>query len=330
MAPELNVLISSAGRRVALLRIFRDTLRELGVSGRVLAADVSAASAAFHVADESFLVPRCTDPAFVPAMLEACLERGVGMVIPTIDPELEVYAQHREVFAEAGITVCVSSSDVTRIGSDKVQTHGWLQGEGFPSARQAAPEEVLAGTRDWSYPLLVKPRRGSASIGVAVVRDADALARATDDGDLVVQTISPGIEYTIDVLVDREGRCVCAVPRRRLEIRYGESHKGVTVRSPELEDLASRIGHALPGAYGALNVQVMLDEGSGRAEVIEINPRFGGGFPLSHGAGAAFPRWMIEERLGLPSTARRDGWKDGVVMLRYDEAVFVSREEAGL
>jgi carbamoyl-phosphate synthase large subunit len=330
VAPELNVLISSAGRRVGLLRIFRETLRELGVGGRVLAADASAASAAFHDADEAFVVPRCSDPAFVPAMLDACRTHRVGMVIPTIDPELEIYAEHRDEFAAAAVTVCVSAPEVTRIGADKVRTHEWLASEGFPVPKQASAAEVLSNGGGWRFPLMVKPRRGSASIGVGVVRDAQELARAADDGDLVVQTISPGVEYTIDLLTDRTGRCVCAVPRRRVETRYGESHKGITVRSPELEDLAARICEALRGAYGALNVQVMVDEASGRHEVIEINPRFGGGFPLSHAAGAAFPRWLIEERLGLPSTARSDGWEDGIVMLRYDEAVFVSRPEAGL
>ncbi len=330
MAPELNVLISSAGRRVALQRIFRDALGELSLSGRVLAADASAASSAFHAADEAILVPRCTDPEFVPAMLEVCRTHRVGMVIPTIDPELEIYAQHRDAFAGAGTIVCVSAPEVTRIGADKVHTHTWLESEGFPTARQATPGEVVAQPARWTFPLIVKPRRGSASVGVALVHDTDDLTRATGRGEYVVQTISPGREHTVDILADRGGRCVCAVPRRRVETRHGESSKGMTVRSATLEDLAARICETLPGAYGALNVQVMFDEKSGRVEVIEINPRFGGGFPLSHEAGASFARWLIEEALELPSTARSDGWREGVVMLRYDEAVFVSRERAGL
>jgi carbamoyl-phosphate synthase large subunit len=101
--------------------------------------------------------------------------------------------------------------------------------------------------------------------------------------------------------------------------------KGVTVRSPRLESLAASVCDALPGAFGAVTVQVFVDGDTetGRASVIEINPRFGGGYPLSQAAGADFPRWLLEEAAGLPSTAAPDRWRDGLVMLRYDAAVFV-------
>lgn len=324
----MNVLISSAGRRVALLRLFREALRGLGLDGRVFAADMSAASSAYHEADRSFLVPPCNDPNFVPAVLDLCREAQVSLVVPTIDPELEIYAAQRERFLSAGVTVAVSTPAVTQIGADKAETHRWLVRAGFPTVEQATVAEVLEDPERWRFPLMVKPRRGSSSIGVGVVADREELSRATSGGEFVVQTISTGIEYTIDLLAARDGRCVCAVPRRRVETRHGESSKGMTVRLPVLEDLGIRICESLPGAYGALNVQIMLDD-EGRCEVIEINPRFGGGFPLSNEAGATFPRWMIEELAGVPSTASRD-WQDEVVMLRYDDAVFVPRKGAGL
>ena len=192
----------------------------------------------------------------------------------------------------------------------------------------------------WPFPLITKPRFGSASEGVSLVRNTAELellvardeARAPlidgRPGDMVVQTIAPGDEYTIDVLVDRSGQCLCAVPRRRLEVRGGEVSKAVTVRSEALINLAFGMAKALPGAYGVLNFQVFADEGTGELAVIEINPRFGGGFPLSHRAGANFARWLLEDVRNLPSTATADGWRDGVVMLRYDAAVFVDQSQA--
>ena len=130
------------------------------------------------------------------------------------------------------------------------------------------------------------------------------------------------------LLVDRSGQCLCAVPRRRLEVRGGEVSKAVTVRSETLIDLAFGMVKALPGAYGVLNFQVFAEEETGKLAVIEINPRFGGGFPLTHRAGADYARWLLEDLQGLPSTASADGWRDGLVMLRYDAAVFVDQTQA--
>lgn len=319
---SFNVLISSAGRRVALGRIWRRTLAELGLDGALLAADASPLSPAYHDADRAFTVPRAADAGFTGAMLELCRRETVALIVPTNDLELAVYAENRGRFAESGTTVAISAPEVVEIGADKALTNAWLTGNGFPTVRQSTPK----GAAGWDYPLLVKPRRGSASIGVGVVRDAAELAATTREGDFVVETIAPGVEYTIDVLADRAGRCVCAVPRRRLEVRSGESSKGVTARCPALEELCARICEALPGAYGPLTMQVMVDEVTGGMAVIEINPRFGGGYPLTWEAGGRYPRWIVEEILGLPSTASADAWREGLVMLRYDEAVFVERD----
>jgi carbamoyl-phosphate synthase large subunit len=327
---RFNVLISSAGRRHALLEIFRRALGELGLDGEVMAGDMSRLSAAFQAADRAFLVPRCTSAEFVPRMLEICRENEIALVIPTIDTELPVYAAHRDAFAKIGTTVTVSRPEVVAIGGDKARTHAWLVAHGFPTVRQAAVEEALAAPEAWPYPFLVKPSGGSSSIGVAVVRDRTQLEAATRGGGFIAQTLATGVEHTIDFLASREGKCLCAVPRRRFEVRAGEVSKGMTVRSPALEGLASRLCEALPGAYGCLNVQVFLDEATGTMNVIEINPRFGGGFPLSWEAGARYPRWIIEELLGLPSTATATSWRDRLVMLRYDDAVFVDAAKAGV
>jgi len=263
-------------------------------------------------------------------MLEICRENEIGLVVPTIDTELSVYAAHRDAFATIGTTVAVSSPGVVAIGADKVRTHAWLVANGFPTVRQGTIDDVLAAPESWPYPFLVKPSGGSSSIGVAVVRDRKQLDVATRAGGFVAQSIATGNEHTIDFLASREGKCLCAVPRRRFEVRAGEVSKGMTVRSPALEGLATRLCEVLPGAYGCLNVQVFLDDATGGMNVIEINPRFGGGYPLSWEAGARYPRWMLEELLGLPSTASATRWRDRLVMLRYDDAVFVDAEKAGV
>ena len=337
MTKPITVLISSAGRRVELVRIFRQAVADLTPGGRVLAIDSSWYSGAFHDADEGFIVPRLTDPDFVPQLLELCERHAIDVIVPTTDREWPVWSEAAHRFGAIGTTVAVSAPEVLAIASDKQRTHDWLTVNGFPTVRQTRPAAALSDPAEWPLPLIAKPRFGSASEGVSLVRTPTELELlvARDEsgtplsdgrpGDMVVQIVAGGDEYTIDVLVDRGGQCLCAVPRRRLEIRAGEVSKAVTVRSEELIGLAFDLAKALPGAYGVLNFQVFADERTGEMAVIEINPRFGGGFPLTHRAGANFARWLLEDIRNLPSTAAADEWQGGLVMLRYDAAVFVEQ-----
>ena len=320
-ARPLNVLISSAGRRVALLRAFREAVS--GAGGHVYACDVTALAPAMHVADEGVVVPRCTDPDFIPAVARLCRDRNIGCIVPTIDTELPAYASARQAFAERGVTVMISDPRCVAIGLDKVETHQWLVAEGFPTVRQWSLDE--ARRRAHGFPLIAKPRRGSASRGVKHVTSEYDLAHVAGE-DVIVQECARGEEYTVDVLVNRDGRCLAAVPRRRIEVRAGEVSKGVTCRVASLESLAHDIAERLPGAYGVLNVQIFLDAATGDMRVIEINPRFGGGYPLAHEAGADFVSWVVADLTGLPARADFQ-WEAGVVMLRYDAAVF-TREGA--
>jgi carbamoyl-phosphate synthase large subunit len=330
MSEPFNILLSSAGHRVERVEIFRATLAELGLRGRIVAADISRLSAAMQAADVGEVTARCTSPEFAASLLDVCRRHQVNLVVPGIDTELPILAAARETFTAEGIAILISSPETVAIGADKRRTHQWLVEQGFPTVRQTTVAEALDHGDVWPFPLFIKPAGGSASEGAATVSSADDLRYLTREGDFVVQTVARGVEYTVDVLVNRAGKCVCAIPRRRIQVRSGEVFKGVTHRRAELIDLAGRIAEALPGAYGPLNVQMFFDEASGIIQVIEINPRFAGGFPLAWQAGGKFPRWIVEEMLGMPSTASADKWQDALVMLRHFHAVFVDAAKVDL
>jgi carbamoyl-phosphate synthase large subunit len=318
----VTVLLSSVGRRSQLTETFRQALSELGVCGRVLGIDASpeTASAAYLV-DKCFSVGRCCEPGFIDEVLRIAIEEDVSLIVPTIDTELLAYATNRQRFLDQGTSVSVSDPEAVRIACDKVETHRWLLENGFPTPRQAEISKVLQSPAEWEFPLILKPRLGSASAGVTVVRSLAALRElAEDNRGLIVEEIARGDEYTINVFVE-DGRCVSAVPHQRLETRGGEVSKGITVRDERLMRLAATIAEKLPGARGALNVQCFLDM-DGRITVIEINARFGGGFPLANRAGAKFPLWLLEPLLDKPATVTPE-WEDGLLMLRYDNAVFI-------
>ena len=328
--PRNNVMLSASGRRVSLMRHLQASLDDLDPGGRVLATDITLTSPAMHLCDDRTVVPPYRDPNCLDALLNFVRERGVRLIVPTIDPELAFYAKHVQAFAEAGARINVSAPATVEIGGDKQRTHEWLTSSGFPTVRQVPLEQFRAPMEGMAFPLLVKPRFGSSSIGITRANDPAHIDARRYEQNLIVQTIAGGKEYTVDVFIDGKGKCRCAVPRRRIETRGGEVSKGVTVRQPAVSALAKQIAEALPGGYGVLNIQIFYDDQTDTLAVIEINPRFGGGYPLSHEAGAPMTRWLLEDVLGLPSTATDDAWRDGLVMLRYDEAVFVTREQAGV
>ena len=317
-----NVLISSAGRRVGLLACVRESISKQSRAGTVFAVDAGASAPATFLADGASSVVRCTSLHFAESVLELCKLRDISLVIPTIDTELPAYASARARFAEVGVTVSVSSEQTVAICCNKIKTHKWLTDNGFPTVRQTDFHSALLQSSEWPVPFIVKPYNGSASTGVRQIRTRLELAAVAEmSDDLIAQELATGREYTVNVYVDRSGRCLCAVPHWRMEVRAGEVSKGITVKDRRLMDLAKSVAEALPGAYGPLNIQCFMSD-SGKIQIIEINARFGGGYPLAHRAGARFTDWLLDEMEGKVLSPFED-WTDDLAMLRYDEAVFV-------
>lgn len=301
---------------------FRQDARALYLDIRLLAADLCPAlSPACQQADASFAVPRCTAPDFIPALLELCQRESVGLLVPTIDTELAVLSQHAPQFAAAGTRVLVSSPEVVALAGNKLLTAERLAAVGVPTPRTLGLADYLRDPGRLRAPVIAKPLAGSASIGIARPRHPQELA-GLDPERYLVQELWKGREFTVNVFFDRSGRLCCAVPHERLEVRAGEVSKGITRDIPALAAAAEKLAAALPGAVGPLCFQAVLTPAEEFA-VFEINARFGGGFPLAHQAGARFSQWLLEEAVGLPSSANND-WKDGVMMLRYDAAVYLN------
>lgn len=322
MNDKFTVLISSAGRRVSLLRSFRAALiEEVGATGRIVTTDVSNLAAAAWESDQHFLVPRCTEAEFVPAMLRLCREVSVDLLVPTIDTELYPLSENRDRFEAVGTRVLISDPPVIEIANDKVLTNAFFRMHHIPTVRQTRPTEMLNELTSWQFPVIAKPRRGSAGIGLKIIDTPD---QVSDLGrDYIIQEIAGGNEYTMDILLGKSGASRVIVPRLRLETRGGEVSKGRTERVPRLRTVVEDLCRQLPGARGVLTVQAFYDAVGGEVKVIEINPRFGGGYPLSYAAGADFPRWLLQEQLERPVQASDFAWSGGMTMLRYDDAVFI-------
>ncbi|MDJ0899335.1 MAG: ATP-grasp domain-containing protein [Xenococcus sp. MO_188.B8] len=319
---EVNILFTSAGRRVELLNSFRQSLNNLNLKGKIIVADCNHYIPTAVIADVYEPVSRVSDPNYINRLQEICQRHHIKLLIPLIDTELYKLSLHRQNFAELGVTILVSSPETNEICLDKGKTSSFFQQLGVPTPAILDPETILANHKS-QYPCLIKPANGSSSIGVTIINNAKELAFFKDYIDnAIVQELLTGQEYTLDILIDFAGGVRCVVPRLRIETRAGEISKGITVKNWELMTAGKTIAEALPGAIGCINIQC-FQLPNNEIIFIEINPRFGGGIPLSIKAGANYPEWILQMLLQQDLSIKIDDWQEGMIMLRHDESIFI-------
>ncbi len=316
-----NVLITAGSRRVPLVNAFQRALAATG-GGRVIVTDVNALSPAVHVADASFRVPLATDPGYVEALAAICHEQHVGLLIPTIDDELEIVAGARGRFRSEGVQVAVSPRATAAVCNDKLLTSEALGASGVAAAASWLPADVPA---DAPFPLFVKPRSGRGGVGAFAARSARELEFFTGYvAEPVVQEYLEGPEFTIDMLCN-QGEPLAIVPRERVVIRAGVMDRGRTVKDPALIDLGRACARALD-FHGPVNIQCRMRKGI--AAVFEINARFSGGIPLTIAAGADFPRMLVDMAQGRRVAARVGQFTEGLWMTCYEAALFLPASSA--
>jgi carbamoyl-phosphate synthase large subunit len=332
----VNILFTCIGRRVSLLESFRRAARQLKLDASFFGTDTTELSSALQLCDKRFLVKPTTHPRYIAELLSIVKANRVKLLVPTVDLDLRSLSRNKARFAALGCRVLVSDPDVIDICQDKRKTYKFLLKNNFDT-----PATVSIGTalRDLKsrrsrisnlksqirFPLFLKPWDGSASRGNAVVNNRrELLFYARRIPNAIGQELGGGAEHTCDVYVDFDMKVRCVVPRRRIEVRAGEVSKGQVVKDPRMMAQASRLVEKLGAGPGVISLQLFLPD-DGKVKFIEINPRFGGGAPLSIKAGANFPRWILQELTGRKPNIRPDAFKDGLIMLRYDSEVWLER-----
>ena len=324
-AGSVNVLFTSVGRRVELLRSFRRAYEAIGIRGDIIAVDMDPLAPALHVADRSHIVPRVTHRDYVPALVRVCKRERITLVVPLIDPEILVLARSAALLERTGARVVVVSARAAEITSDKLLTYRFFRSIGIPTPATWLPEEIV-GT-DISFPVFVKPRVGSAGEGAFAARNERELSFLLEQAQSpIMQEFMPGPEITTDVLCDLAGagKVLSAVSRQRIEVRQGEVAKGVTIRDGEIQEHCVAIAEALE-AIGPITVQCLRSKG--RPYFTEVNPRFGGGVPLAIAAGANVAEWLLSIACGLHVQPPPLGsYEMGLYLTRFDDSFFVSEQ----
>jgi len=321
---DVNLLFLSVGRRVELMRLFRRAYDRLGINGRVVGLDIDPLAPALQAVDVPLIVPRLDDPEFVLQLLSVCRRERIACVFPLIDPDIAVLARNRTAIEASGARVAAVIESALDLANDKWRTTELFQRLGLPT-----PQSWLADTLDpnmASYPLFIKPRWGSAGVGASRVENADELRYALAHvSQPIIQECLPGPEITNDVICGLDGHVAAVVSRQRIEVRWGEVAKGITIRDERIIAACQRVAEALP-ARGPITVQCMM-----RGETpcfTEINARLGGGAPLADAAGVDFATWLLAQAAGLDCALPPLGqYREGLYLTRSDTSLFLTQEQ---
>lgn len=320
---EINILFTAVGRRVSLIKRFQKALNALKLSGKIFATDAGLSAPASFVTENFHQTPKASDPDYIPVLLELCDKNNIHLLISLIDTDLVVLSQHKEAFDNVGTRLLISDEETNSICYDKNSSYQFFKKNNIPTPHTYSQKEIKELNIS-DFPLLLKPWDGSSSVGVTKITNHNELQFFSQYiNHPMIQEYIEGDEYTCDVYVDFSGNVRCVVPRKRLETRAGEISKGLTVRDPVIIEAVINVVERLPQPIGCITVQCFKTN-SGQISFIEINPRFGGGIPLTLHSGADFPKWILQEMAGLPCAANMHSWKDDLAMLRYDDEIIVN------
>lgn len=305
----MNILFTCAGRRTYLLNYFRENLNE---GDTIIATDMQLSAPALQAADIKIQVPAVYAKDYIDITLDICRKHHVDALISLNDLELPILAENKAKFEAEGVIVIVSGPEVIDICFDKYKTAQWTESIGLNAPKTYvrladAKKAIAAG--EIAFPLFMKPRWGSGSIGLETIDDMEELdvyynilikkikksilaTASVGDEYIMIQEKLTGEEFGLDVMNDLNGNNVGVSVKKKLAMRAGETDKAITVDLPEVREMGKRIGEHLHH-IGNLDMDIM-QRANGDYCVLELNPRFGGGFPFSYEAGVNFPKAIIE------------------------------------
>lgn len=320
----MNILVTSAGRRVKVIQYFKQSLSK--IKGNVIAIDCDINAPALYFADEFEIVPRIKENNYISILLNICKKHEIKGIVSLIDPELELLAENKNKFEEQGIELILSPLEMVKYCFDKQQTYDYLCELGIPGVPTFSDLDIvlaLVNKGKLNYPLVIKPGKGSASIGLYIVNDEEDLLNIFNrEDDFIIQPFFKDKEFGIDVYIDMlSGRLVDLFIKEKINMRAGETDKSVSVKNMEIEslvkDLISKTNFSGP-------IDIDCFEYDGRYYISEINPRFGGGYPHACEMGCNFMEYIVNNLNGNENSPYNGfKYKSGYAMMKYDDVKII-------
>lgn len=314
----MNILILSCGTRNKVVQYFKNALKG---NGRVVCTDCSNLASALYEADQYYVVPQMVESGYLDVIYDICRKESISGILSLIDPELSLLAKHENIFKSYGVTVIGSSYELCEMSLDKYRMFKWLEKHGFKCARsyvdkQQFYEEAEAGSI--TYPVFVKPVKGSASISISKVYDRETIdVLYAHENGLMIQELLNGQEIGADVYIDIiSGEIVSIFTKKKIKMRAGETDKAVSFKDKKLFILIEKFVKQA-GYRGEIDIDIF--DINGEYYISEVNPRFGGGYPHAYECGVDHMSLIIENLKGKENIACIGNYDQGVCMMKYSE-----------
>ena len=314
----VNILIASCGTRNKVVQYFK---KALNGQGRVVATDCSENAPALYDADVHYIVPRITAENYMDVIYDICRKEQITGVLSLIDPELSLLAAHEKELRELGVTVIGSSYELCERSLNKWEMYKWLTANGYHTQKSYIDldtflADVKAGRI--SYPVFVKPAKGSASIAISRAEDEETVRLLMSHGeDMMIQEYLTGQEIGADCYIDLvSGRTVSIFTKEKIVMRAGETDKGRSFKDPKLFELITKfIGES--GFRGQIDIDTF--DQNGTYYISEVNPRFGGGYPHAYECGVDHMTLIRNNLEGRENPVHIGDYEEGLIMMKYNE-----------
>lgn len=317
----MNILFCSAGRRCELLKNFR---KSMGNEGKIIATDISLTAPAIYMADKYYIVPRIDDDKYISIILDICKKEEIQAVTTLIDPEIMILAENRNKFEKIGVEVLTPYKETAEICFDKYVMYEYLKEKGIRTVLTYSDIESFKKGQaegEIDFPVFVKPRTGSGSVGARKVEDMKTLEKAMiEDSSLIIQEfMSDALDIDADIYVDTiSNQAVSLFSKKKLETKIGGASKTVSFKDDNLNQFASEALQAFQ-FNGPIDMDFWYRDG--QYYLSEINPRFGGGYLHAYGAGVDFVKLIMNNMNGIENKPCFGNYEDDIVMMMYDSVV---------
>ncbi len=332
---KINILFTCAGRRNYLINYFKEALNKNGV---IIATDMQRNAPALVDADIALTVPSIYDNTYVETLLKICAQYKVYAIISLNDLELPILAKQIDVFKQQGTRVILSSQEVINIASDKWESYNFFKSSNLPTPNTYINFELAVKdlkTGKLNFPLIIKPRWGSASIGIETVSNfnefklvyklqklklkntiLNTISKDNIDEAILIQEKIDGIEYGLDILNDFNGNYYGTFAKKKLSMRSGETDKAMSVINKKINNVGEIISKNL-GHIGNLDCDIFIRNKI--VYVLELNPRFGGGYPFSHEAGINIAAIYIDWLRNITNIDKHNNYKKNITFAKCDK-----------